>query len=259
MTDHTGLNAGSSAAPEQPAPGEDYVDGTPVSSDPALNYKSLLDCVREKIEVRNQSSTSYQTAIKNVIGRAVVGSLKGWAHPDALDMSKYKTASAWLISSGVLQVRRVPKEYGIDMRPIVVTITAQQVADEYLAILLSGPSEPDYPPGDPDCWDYIDGVTSFSRPSLNGKSLFDCVREKTNLAHQSSEVYQTAIRNVIGYATAQAVGVVGLTAYKTASVSQIDSGELLVRRVPKEPAAGLQPVSVDITAQQVIDEYIALL
>ncbi|OWT61872.1 hypothetical protein [Candidimonas nitroreducens] len=108
---------------------------------------------------------------------------------------------------------------------------------------------------DMECWDYIDGTTSFSRPSVNGKSLFACVQEKTNLAHQSSEVYQLAIRRVIERATAEAVGVSTIGKYKTASVWQIDSGELLVRRVPMESAPNMQPVSVDVTAQMVIDEY----
>lgn len=110
-----------------------------------------------------------------------------------------------------------------------------------------------------DCWDYVDGVVAFSRPSLTGKSLFDCVREKTSLSHQSSAVYQSAIRNVIGYATAQAVGIAGLHKYITVSACHVDSGELLIRRVPTESETGLPPVSVTITAQQVIDEYIALL
>src|SRR5690606_23122341 len=50
-------------------------------------------------------------------------------HPDKFDPSEYVTAAVVPIGSGILQIQRVPKSISPTMRPVTVTITADEVAN----------------------------------------------------------------------------------------------------------------------------------
>ncbi|OWT61871.1 hypothetical protein [Candidimonas nitroreducens] len=145
----------------------DYVDGTLSEPNPSSNWKSMFDAVREKIGITNQGSEDYQKAVTNVINNAMAkavaastlpttqiappprGSIpEAWVLDDAtgkmrpfqpvidpFDPSNYQSATARQIGPGILQVERMPKNATAGMQSVWVTITAQQVVDEYESLL----------------------------------------------------------------------------------------------------------------------------